>query len=510
MSIEKTSIPFPLSQNQAIVEMLEMIRQPLVIIDSEMRIKYANEAYLIFFKTSKKISENEYLFKFDNDVWDTRTLYKQLRHSIVNNTKLQDFKITLTFPLIGERTLQINASPINNQNYPERVLMLSIEDTTKREMDSFLESILNTTQNLIYIYDFEKQKIVFINKKALKATGYTAEEIQKSQTDLFTQLIHDDDVKRMQQHRKRIQRLNDGKMNPIEYRLKNKEGKWTHQLSRDLVFKRNSEGKVIQYVGVSTNVSDIVNANKLLLVKNEALENSNNELDSFSSIASHDLKEPLRKIQMFGKLIMERENETLSEFSNKYLEKMVDAANRMQQLIDDLISYSRTGFHKNEFTQTDLNGLLSEVIEEIRDTIEASNVIIDISEMGTMPLLPSQFRQLFMNLINNAIKYRRKDVDSHIAITSKAATAEEIKKLNGNLQTSYYKITLTDNGIGFPNEYRNKIFEPFQRLHNNQEYSGTGIGLAICKKIVQNHHGFIVAESNEDKGAQFDIYIPNL
>lgn len=397
---------------------------------------------------------------------------------------------------------------IDEQKNFSTALEEKVEQRTKelQESESFLQSVLNTTQNLIYIYDLEKKKIVFINKKSQEVIGYSPEEIMNSATDLYSSLIHPDDMAIIKDHHIAFKKISDGQIQTIEYRLKNKKGEWTYQLSRDLVFKRDKKGKVIQYIGVTTDISEIKKANEMLILKNQELEYTNAELASFSAIASHDLKEPLRKIQIFSKLVIAKEN--VSELSGNFLERVIVSANRMQKLIDDLISYSKTSAEKIEYTKTKLNLVLGEVLEEMKEVIEEKKAVITFVKLPMAHVIPSQFRQLFHNLINNAIKYSKADVAPHIKITSKKATLKEILALKGNPETSYIKISITDNGIGFPEEYSKKIFEPFQRLHDKDEYSGTGIGLAICKKIMLNHHGFIVAESKLGKGAVFSIYLP--
>jgi len=378
-----------------------------------------------------------------------------------------------------------------------------------KESESFLQSILNTTQNLIYVYDFEKQKVVFINDRSLAATGHNPKDIINSKTDIFSSLVHNDDLGVFEKQRRDIQESNsDNNMDTVEFRLWNGK-EWAYYLSRDLILKRDDDGKVLQYLGVATDVSEIRNINEELVVKNRELIASNTELNSFSSIASHDLKEPLRKIMVFTKLISDMEKDKVSETSAKYMERVILSADRMQQLIDDLISYSRTSTEKIKMTKTDLNKTLKIVLEELKEVIQESGATIESEELPVLPIIPSQFLQLFQNLINNAIKYAKKDEAPQVKILLHKATREELIDLKVNPETGYYKITFKDNGIGFAKAFEKVIFEPFKRLHGKDEYTGTGIGLAICKKIMDNHKGFIVAESEPGEGTAFCIYVPD-
>ncbi len=385
-----------------------------------------------------------------------------------------------------------------------------VEQRTKALQDSqaFLKSVLDTTQNLIYIYDLEKARIIFINGRSLEATGYTPEEFAAADVDLFTPLIHQDDLNSVLSQRQLMLENRAGEMEAVEFRLKNKNG-WSCQLSRNMIFKRDDSGRPVQYLGVCTDISEIKNAHALLESKNNELERSNIELASFSSIASHDLKEPLRKIMIFSKLILANDRKNISDDSQGFLDRVIVSANRMQQLIDDLISYSRTSTQtKLKYTSSDINLLIDDALDDLAEIIQEENAIVSADELPVLAVYPSQFRQLFLNLIGNALKYRRHDVSPVIKINSQKATRKEVLQFEGRPDQDYCKIIVADNGIGFPEEYKEKIFEPFQRLHDKDEYSGTGIGLAICRKIMTNHNGHIKAESSPGGGATFSIYVP--
>jgi PAS domain S-box-containing protein len=378
-----------------------------------------------------------------------------------------------------------------------------------RESRSFLQSILDMTQNLIYIYDFKKKKITFINSKAVDYTGFTPKEIEENPKDIFTPLIHPEDLKKVLEMRKTLEdNQQNTQMITIEYQIKNKNGEYIYQLSRGLVFKKNKKGQPLQYIEVSTDITELKLTNELLLSKNKELEHRNQELASFTSIASHDLKEPLRKIQMFSKLLLTREKQNVSLESIRFLERLDISASRMQQLIEDLISYSRTGNEKTAFIATDLNVILNEIIDEYKDNLEEKGATVELTDLPFAPTIPSQIQQLFSNLLGNAIKYNDPNRALKIYIRCEITTEEEKDEWQLDQEMNYFRITVEDNGIGFSNIYQEKIFEPFQRLHGKDEYTGTGIGLAICKKIMINHYGMIRAEGKEGKGSKFIIYLP--
>ncbi len=247
---------------------------------------------------------------------------------------------------------------------------------------------------------------------------------------------------------------------------------------------------------------------KDLEIKNHELLQSNSDLASFAYVASHDLQEPLRKIQIFSKRILEKELETLSVNGKEYFQRLMTATHRMQSLIIDLLNYSRLNTTEVEYTATDLNSLLDEVLNDLNELIEETQALIEVDKLPIADIIPNQFNQVLSNLITNAIKFRKPGTTPVIKISAHIIPAAEIKIQAVFIATHYWKIQLSDNGIGFEQTYADRIFELFQRLHGRSEYEGTGIGLAICKKILQTHEGFIEAIGVPQIGATFNLYLP--
>lgn len=253
---------------------------------------------------------------------------------------------------------------------------------------------------------------------------------------------------------------------------------------------------------------ELSEANALLQERNKELGKMNKELESFTYVSSHDLQEPLRKIQTFTTHIFEKEYAVLSDKGKDYFTRIRSAAARMQQLIEDLLAFSKINLDERKFENTDLDIIVREVKNELKEAIEEKHANIETTGLGEASIIPFQFRQLMHNLISNALKFSKPGTLPHIVIGSRNVTWNKENVINLIPGKEYCHITFIDNGIGFEPHFSEQIFEVFEKLHGQDEYSGTGIGLAIVKKIVENHNGVIIATSELGKGASFDIYIP--
>lgn len=246
----------------------------------------------------------------------------------------------------------------------------------------------------------------------------------------------------------------------------------------------------------------------MLEQKNAALEAMNIELESFAYAASHDLQEPLRKINTFSNLLLEKEHDNLSDNGKIYFNRLITSVSRMQRLIENLLSYVKISNSEKAFEETDLTDMLREIKKDYADDSYMHHVTIEIDQLCKAKVIPFQVYQLFRNLISNSVKFSKPGVNPVIKIT--AAIEKGNKSIHDKMhaEKNYCHITVLDNGIGFEQQYSEKIFKIFQRLHGKHQYEGTGIGLSIVKKIAENHNGFITATSKIDEGAKFDIYLP--
>lgn len=251
----------------------------------------------------------------------------------------------------------------------------------------------------------------------------------------------------------------------------------------------------------------VIELNRQLLENIASLESANKDLDLFAFMASHDLQAPLRKIRMFSDRLLLNHQDTMNKDARLYLERIQQVSKRMQDLINDILRFSKISVERESLQEVDLNDVLHEVISEMEGTIREKNAEIIVDNLPRLPVNALLMGPLFSNLINNALKYSKKQVAPLIRITSDAGPST--RGPNGKeTETRYCRIYVEDNGIGFDQKYAEQIFEMFRRLHPSSEYEGTGIGLALCKKIAEKHKGFISARSNPDEGAVFTVSLP--
>ncbi len=329
--------------------------------------------------------------------------------------------------------------------------------------------------------------MIFVNHSLIKLFGYTKEEYLGIGTP--GALIVDKSI------RKEIDDTNDkGKSWKGEVQMQHKDGSVLDIFLRVDVVKDDQDNP-IGYMGIHTDITEKKKIRRRLDKYMKELKRSNTELEQFAYIASHDLQEPLRKIQAFSDRLVKKYKDSIDERGQDYMERMQSAAMRMQEMINDLLSYSRVTSRSNPFLKVDLNEILEEAISDLETRISREKGKVEVCKLPEIKGDKVQLRQVLTNLIGNALKYHKPDVPPIVKITSETNTENCI-------------IHISDNGIGFDISLADKIFQPFQRLHGRGKYEGTGIGLAICKKIAIRHKGDITVESAPDKGSIFTLTLP--
>lgn len=356
--------------------------------------------------------------------------------------------------------------------------------------------------------------------------GY--EKTEESQTVSFwMEHIHPGDREAF--HQALNESIHTGTAWSIEYRMRKNDGTYVPVLDKGTVLK-DDNGVPFRLLGAITDRTpeEVAKQNAALkisnteleeLVKqvkeqteelrktNAKLEETNSELLQYASVASHDLKEPLRKIMIFGSLVKDRYAAELSKDAAEYIHKICTSSFRMSMLVNDLLSFTRLSASSGNFSRSDLNSILAEVLSDLELSIGEKKAVIEADHLPVADVMPGQMRQVFQNIISNALKFSKPHTPPHIKITAVRVSTLTFSDAFDE-KGPYCRITIQDNGIGFENEYAEKIFTIFQRLHNKNKYEGTGIGLAIAKKIITKHRGIIKAGGRADKGAVFTFVIP--
>lgn len=403
----------------------------------------------------------------------------------------------------------------NAEGSVEHILNITLDVTeqkeaveTIQEQEYFIQQIADASPTILYLFDVPSQSVAYINREAFFVLGYLPEEIVEEGDNVTGLLYHPDDLPLLpgrRQSRKNFKQVDS--MIQYECRMKHKDGDYRWLLVREIVFKSNEDGNVTQIIGAALDISRRKEMERTILQNAHQLEQSNASLEEFAYVASHDLKEPLRKISTFGDRLVATQLDKLSDEGKIYLRKIVDASQRMQNMISDLLSISMISGNR-QFEPWSLQKILEETLQTLEFKIEQQKAIIRYDGLPLAHVIPSQFRQLFQNLIANSLKFVRDGVQPVIVISCSAVTEEELSLYQLNKSRPYLKLVFSDNGIGFENEYAQKIFAIFQRLHGRSEYEGSGIGLAICKKIVEHHGGVIFANGRPDAGATFTLILP--
>ena len=374
------------------------IHEPLIVLDTNLRVKSANKAFYKHFQLTEQETEGELLYLLGNGQWNISALRRKLE----NERKFENLEITHHFKDFGERILLLNANQMLKADSTVQLILLVIEDIT------------------------EKRKMEISQKEFNEKLETLVEERTKS-----------------------------------------------------------------------------------LMIANTQLEHSNKNLEQFAYIASHDLQEPLRKIQTFSSMLIDRFDNHIPEDGKVLIKKINKSSERMSLLIRDVLNFSKMTLSENVFSKTDLTEILQNVLSDFDLLILQKNAIIHTEELPVIEAVPLLMNQLFNNLISNSLKFSGTNTQLVITISLRMLSEQEVeKKQHLNQSLSYCQISFKDNGVGFDQQFARQIFLIFQRLSSKQQYLGTGIGLALCRTIVEKHNGEIYAEGKENEGAAFYVILP--
>ena len=379
---------------------------------------------------------------------------------------------------------------------------LEISSRALKSANELVEDIIGSMADMLISVD-DNGVIERVNGAALDSLGYELDELIGQPIKIITRketYLTEDEFEDL---------LRLGKIIDLEKDLVTKDGK----IIKTSISNSLLHGRKTAAVMVAKDITSRINDENQLRKYALKLEQINGELEDFTYVASHDLQEPLRKIQAFGDRLQKKFGENLGKQGNDYVDRMRDSAGRMQTLINDLLSFSRVISKAQPFVQTDLNKVMSEVLSDLEIRIEQTNGRVDIGDLPSIDADHVQMRQIFQNLVGNALKFHRPGIDPVIKIFSKTVSEDElpdelVNRKVGRSGQRYCQIIVEDNGIGFKEKYLDRIFTVFQRLHGRSKYEGSGVGLAICRKIAERHAGSVRATSKLNKGSRFFVTLP--
>lgn len=391
--------------------------------------------------------------------------------------------------------------------------LLILRDLTARQRaeealaqeHNLLSSIINAVPNHVYVKD-AKGRFILDNTAHREYLGLSESHSVEGRTvfDYFSPPI----AAKFDEDDKRVIGSGEPSLGQEEASFPTDGDQRETWLETNRIAIRDTDGKIVGMVGISSDIS-VRKANEEKLRHFAAqLERSNNELQNFASVASHDLQEPLRKIQAFGDRLKAKFAPTLGDQGRDYLERMLNAAQRMQTLIQDLLKLSRVTSRQQPFVPCDLAEIVRQVLSDLEIAIEQNKARVEIGPLPTIDADPLHMRQLFQNLIANALKFHKPNERPAVIISGRVFEMTDPLIPGAKVGDKICQIHVQDNGIGFDEKFAEQIFVVFQRLHTREQYAGTGIGLAVCRKITDRHGGSIVAKSAEGQGATFVITLP--
>ena len=495
------------------------IREGVLVLSTDLRVKMANAAFYHTFHTQEQNTEGRLLFEIGDGQWNKPEIKDLINNILLYDRQFDGYEMQYVLPSIGARTMLVNGRKVVQKANKQELMLLAFEDITdkrraevlKAEREEWFRNMANNAPVMIWTAGPDGLRNFF----NVTWQTYTGRNVEQDMADGWI-----DDV--LPAERETFlsvynRAFEDHNPFEIDYRLRRHDGeyRWVKAIGRPTF---SPDDQFTGFVGICTEIHNakLAHAELERVVSrrtydlqqaNKELKKSNTELQQFAYVASHDLQEPLRKIMIFSDRLTSGSD--LSESRRNYIDKIADSAQRMSQLIHDLLDFSRATRTSERMERTDLAAILQIVLSDFDLLIKEKNALVVVDQLPVIEAIPLQMEQLFHNLISNALKFSKERTPPVIRIGSKKLDKDEVAAIGGlDKNLDYVELIFEDNGIGFSNEFAEQIFVLFQRLNGRHEYPGTGIGLALCRKIVDNHGGRIFANSLESIHTQFHVVLP--
>lgn len=486
----------------------------LLLINKKREIVFANERATMFTKRWSNIdvvggvtkdlhqSVGEYFSFYTVNGERINLENSRIEKTFITNQSIEEiFRIEYKSG-ISDKWVVFSCSPLLNTEGQTIMVLVTFTDITTqmiaeqrlRQSEEQLRFLAESIPQLVWLMN-DKGECMFRNSKWEEYTG-----VDVPNFDLWKEIVHPDDLNRVSNIWR--EGISTGTKIRDELRLRNKFGdyRW-HSLSGEPI--KNDEGVIIRWLGIYSDIHDQKTATErlenLVAIRTKELQRSNEDLQQFAHVASHDMKEPLRKIKIFGSRLQDEFRSELPEKAHLYLEKIESASNRLFSMVDGVLQYSLLNASLQRTEEIDLNDLFVHIISDLELRILHSNARILYANLPVVQGAPILIYQLFFNLVSNSLKFQSGHDAPLIEVDFETISINHIP---------YFSIRIRDNGIGFEQEYAEKIFNSFSRLNSKDRFEGTGLGLALCKKITERHNGSIEASASVGKGAIFTVTLP--
>jgi PAS domain S-box-containing protein len=490
---------------QAVVE---TIREPLLVLTRDLRVRSANPSFYRSFETSREETEDRFLCDLGNRQWDVSDLRNRLEDVLASDAALEDFELEREFPEIGKRVMLLNGRRLRQASLSDEFILLTIQDVTERKQaeaalrvaEAKFRAVAETAGVGIVTTD-RQGTIVYFNKAAEGIFDYPASEVEgRSLSALMPTRFHPAYDAGLRRSARISARRVVGRT--MEVKGRRRDGS---EFPLELSLTDWSMGEETFFTGILCDITERkvverrihrvnLELERRVKQRTEELQRSNFELRQFAHIAAHDLREPLRTVRSYVELLAGRYRGKLDTDADDYIAFSISGVAWMQALIDSLLVYSRAGMAELRLERIECEEVLSRALSNLQRALEESHAVITHGPLPTVEADPAQLTQLFQNLISNAIKFR-------------GAGAPEVR-IHARRHSHEWLFSVTDNGLGIEPEHLERVFTIFQRLHAREEFPGTGIGLAICKRIVERHGGRIWVESTPGRGSRFLFSLP--